>query len=70
MKCPLPVVKYLQDRLDPDVRDGFDQADLCARLRSVRGRDSASFVRLSVHCDVNSHRSITLDTFYDRLAKY
>lgn len=47
MKCSLPVVEYLQDRLDPDVRDGFDQADLCARLRSVRGRDSASFVRMS-----------------------
>lgn len=30
IKCLLLVVVYLRDRLDPDVRDGFDQSDLCA----------------------------------------
>jgi len=37
-------VEYLRDRLDPDIRDGFDQADLCAATISERERLSASFV--------------------------
>lgn len=63
------IVEDLRDPLDPDVRDGFDQADLCVRPRSVKGRDSASFVPQRVYRDVNSsRRSITLNTFYDRPA--
>lgn len=48
-KCLLPIVEYFRDRLDPDVRDGFDQSDLCAATigKSERERETVFLCALA-----------------------